>query len=41
LKINRAQFVERAVGPDFGGADGALEDAGDLGKREFLETREQ
>ncbi len=29
------------MGADFGGTDGAFEDAGDLGEGEFLETREQ
>ena len=41
FEINRAQLVESAVGADFGGADGAFEDAGNFGEREFLETREE
>ena len=41
LEIDVAEFVERAVGADFGGADGAFEDAGDFGEREFLKTREE
>ena len=36
-----AQFTKRAVGADFCGARGAFEDAGNFGKREFLETAEQ
>jgi hypothetical protein len=41
LEVDVAQFAEGAVRPDFRGADGAFEDAGDFGKREFLEAREQ
>ena len=41
LEIDVAQFAQRAVGADLRGADGAFEDAGDLGEREFLKTREQ
>lgn len=29
------------MGPDLGGTDGAFEDAGDLGEREFLEAGEE
>jgi hypothetical protein len=41
LEIDLAEGLERAVGADFGGADGALEDAGDFGEREFLEAGEE
>ena len=40
-EIDVAQFVERAVGADLGGADGAFEDAGDFGEGELLEAREE
>lgn len=41
FEIDGAQRSEGAVGADFGGADGALEDAGNFGEREFLETCEE
>lgn len=40
-EINGAELLEGAVGADLGGADGALEDAGDFGERELLETGEE
>jgi hypothetical protein len=39
--VDVAQFVEGAVGADFGGADGAFEDAGNFGEGELLETGEE
>jgi len=36
-----AQLAQGPVGADAGGANGALEDAGDLGKRHFLEAAEE
>lgn len=41
LKIDVAQLAEGAMGADFCGADGAFENAGDLGEGEFLEAREE
>ena len=41
FEVNGAERVQGAVGADLGGADGALEDAGDLGEGEFLETAEE
>ncbi len=41
FEIDNAEFLERAVGADFGGADGAFENAGDFGEREFLKTAEE
>ena len=40
-EIDFTQFPQGAVRADFGGADGAFEDAGNLGEREFLKAREQ
>ena len=41
LDVDLAQLLERAVSADFGGADGAFEDAGDFGEGELLETGEE
>lgn len=41
MKVDLAERLERAVGADLCGADGALEDAGDFGKGEFLEAGEE
>ena len=40
-EVDVAQGAEGAVGADLGGADGAFEDAGDLGEGEFLEAGEE
>ncbi len=39
--VDLAEGAEGAVRADLGGADGAFEDAGDLGEGEFLETGEE
>jgi hypothetical protein len=39
--VDIAEFAQRAMSADFGGADGAFEDAGDLSEREFLETGQE
>ncbi len=39
--VDIAEFAQCAMSADFGGADGAFEDAGDLGEGEFLEAGEK
>ena len=41
LEIGITELAEGAMRADFGGADGAFEDAGDFREGEFLESREQ